>query len=183
MNIILIGFKSCGKSTVGAALAQQLALTFVDTDRLLEQKHTANTGETRSFREIYRQYGQDYFFTLEQQIVTDLTMCDGYVIASGGRTLLDHPLPAPLRSISTIVYLDATPEILLARINAGEKPAFFGEHDFETSFRQLYQDRKPRYQQLADTSVPVDQHSVQDIVEQIIKIIKAQRDRMLITDG
>jgi shikimate kinase len=171
MNIILIGFKSCGKSTVGAALAVRLALTFVDTDQLLEAKHTAQTGEICSFREIYRQRGADYFSTLERQVVADLADLDGYVIATGGRTLLDHPLPNELRAGATIVYLDAPPEILMARISAGGIPAFLAHGDFATNFRTLYQERQPRYRQLADITLPVDQQPVETIVAEIANLV------------
>jgi shikimate kinase len=171
MNIILIGFKSCGKSTVGAALAVRLALTFVDTDGLLEAKHTAQTGEICSFREIYRQRGADYFSTLERQVVADLADLDGYVIATGGRTLLDHPLPNELRAGATIVYLDAPPEILMARISAGGIPAFLAQGDFATNFRTLYQERQPRYRQLADITLPVDQQPVETIVAELANLV------------
>ena len=36
MNIILIGFKASGKSTVGAVLAQLLKRPFIDTDQRIE---------------------------------------------------------------------------------------------------------------------------------------------------
>ncbi len=171
MNIMLIGFKSCGKSTVGAALAERLALTFVDTDQLLEAKHTAQTGEIGSFREIYRQRGADYFSSLERQVVADLAHLNGYVIATGGRTLLDHPLPDELRANATIVYLDAPPEILMARISAGGIPAFLAQGDFETNFRVLYQERRPRYEHLADITLPVDRQPVEAIVAAIATLV------------
>ncbi len=175
MNIILIGFKSCGKSTVGAALAEQLALTFVDTDRLIEAKHTAQTDETCSFREIYQQRGANYFSTLERQVVADLAHLDGYVIAAGGRTLLDHPLPDELWTSATIVYLEATPEILMARISTGGIPAFLAHDDFTANFHALYQERQPRYQQLADITLSVDQQPVEAIVAAIITLVTGQR--------
>ena len=37
MNIILIGFKNCGKTTIGKMLASTLNYKFVDTDILLEK--------------------------------------------------------------------------------------------------------------------------------------------------
>ena len=32
MNIILIGYRACGKTSIGKKLATQLGLTFVDVD-------------------------------------------------------------------------------------------------------------------------------------------------------
>ena len=36
MNYILYGMKSCGKSTLGSALALELGFDFVDTDKIIE---------------------------------------------------------------------------------------------------------------------------------------------------
>ena len=38
-NIILIGFKNSGKTSVGKALAGALKKTFLDTDRVVEQDY------------------------------------------------------------------------------------------------------------------------------------------------
>jgi len=38
-NVVLTGFMGTGKSTVGRALAEQLALEFVDTDQVIEANH------------------------------------------------------------------------------------------------------------------------------------------------
>ncbi len=171
MNIILIGYKSCGKSTVGAALAEQLGMTFVDTDRLLERQHTASTGEILSFREIYQQRGKEYFAELERQVVDYLAALDGYVIASGGQTFLNHPPGAAMRARSTIIYLDVAPAILLERIKAGGTPAFFEKDDVEASFSKLYAERHPRYQQLADHSLPASHRTVAELVGQIVAIL------------
>jgi shikimate kinase len=73
MNLILIGFKSCGKSSVGKLLAQKLNVLFTDTDQLIEQTYFQNTNEPLNASEIYQQEGKAYFRDLEQNIISDLT--------------------------------------------------------------------------------------------------------------
>ncbi len=167
MNIILIGFKSCGKSSDGQALAKRLAMSFVDTDSLIEQQHATAKNEPLTFREIFKQYGQVYFRALEQQVIAQLGQLDNYVIAVGGGTFINHPIPLEVRHQAKIVYLTVEPEILWQRIQAGGLPAFFKESDPRQEFYQLFSQRDPIYQQLADVTVEVSYCNVEEAIEKI----------------
>lgn len=167
MNVMLIGFKSCGKSTVGAALAERMGWAFVDTDTLIEQRHAAQSGEALSFRAIYREHGRDYFLDLERQVVADLERCDNYVIAAGGGTVINHALPAGLRRNATLIYLEVAPEALIARIREGGTPAFFTGEDFEAEFRRTFAARHPIYRDLADYVIAAGDRSIADLVDWI----------------
>ncbi len=167
MNIILIGLKSCGKSTVGAALAQRLGMAFVDTDTLVEQLHTARGGAVLSFREIYRQHGKAYFLDLEQEVVSGLADLAGHVIAAGGGTFINHEVPPLLRQRAHLVYLHVPVQVLSARIAAGGTPAFFGSNDITTEVERLFAERHPHYLQQANLSIAADA-PVDALVEEII---------------
>ncbi len=172
MNIVFIGFKSCGKSTVGFALARRLALGFVDTDRMLEELHADQTGEMLSFRDIYRRYGHTGFAALEQQVITQLADFDNYVIAAGGQTLLNHALPPALRARARIVYLDVAPAILLGRIQQSGVPPFLAGEDVAANVRRLYAERHPRYQQLADHRIDASQRTVDELVAHVMATLE-----------
>ena len=53
-NIILIGMKACGKSTVGKILAQKLGIDFVELDIEIEKAHLLSKKESLNFREIFK---------------------------------------------------------------------------------------------------------------------------------
>lgn len=171
MNIILIGFKSCGKSTVGAALARRMQMDFVDTDTLVEQAHTARGHAALSFRAIFRQFGQDYFLDLERQAIQTLETMNNYVVAAGGGTFINHTVTEAIRRNATFIYLDIAPEILMQRIVANGIPAFFTEHDFQAEFQQLYAARRPIYLRLADHISVAGDTPVDDLVEQIYSLV------------
>ena len=59
MNIVLIGFRCSGKSTIGEIIAKKLKRTFVDCDDYIEKKTHL------SVREIFDIAGESYFRTLE----------------------------------------------------------------------------------------------------------------------
>ncbi len=171
MNIILIGFKSCGKSSDGRALAEQLNLAFVDTDSLIEQRHAATKQEILTFREIFKQYGAPYFRDLEQQAIAQLGQLDNYVIAVGGGTFINHPVPLEVRQQATIVYLFVKPEILWQRIQTGGIPAFFKEENPQQEFERFFKERNPIYQQLANFTVEVSHCDITQAVEKIRQAI------------
>ncbi len=167
MNIILIGFKSCGKSTIGQALAMELKMTFVDTDTLVEQMYAAQTGESLPFREIFRQHGRDYFTHLEQSVLTELATRDGYVIATGGGTVIHGTIPPLTRRQSTVVYLAVSPEVLWPRIKEGGLPSFFKTDTPQQEFYNLFRQRAPIYQEIADTIIEVSHGEVGKSVAQV----------------
>lgn len=173
MNIILIGFKSCGKSTIGRELARRLARAFVDTDTLLENLHTQATQEHLSCRAICRQYGEPYFRTLEQQMIPQLRRYDHAVIAVGGGTFINHPIPLAIRANATIFYLDTAPALLLARIQTGGVPSFFKPGDVEQAFQQLLQTRDPIYRALADYTIPIRTDDPQEAIHRILTYVSS----------
>ena len=60
-NIILIGMPACGKSSVGVILAKTAAMSFVDTDLLLQEK------EGRKLQYIIDDQGMDEFLKIEER--------------------------------------------------------------------------------------------------------------------
>ena len=66
MNLILIGFRCAGKSSVGTALATRTKKEFVDCDDYIENRtHLA-------IREIFDIAGETHFRTLESDAIADL---------------------------------------------------------------------------------------------------------------
>jgi shikimate kinase len=59
-NLILVGFSCSGKTTLGRNVARRLRLTFVDTDRFIEEM----TG--RTIPDIFREDGESTFRAAER---------------------------------------------------------------------------------------------------------------------
>ncbi len=70
MNIVLIGYRGTGKSSIGAILAERLARALVSSDAEII------TRAGRSIPEIVQHSGWDHFRDLESEVCRDL----------GGRT-------------------------------------------------------------------------------------------------
>ena len=65
MNWVLCGMMGCGKSTVGARLAQKVNRVFVDTDALIVKRYG-------KISDIFERYGEAYFRDLETELVKEL---------------------------------------------------------------------------------------------------------------
>ena len=77
-NIILIGMPGCGKSALGQLLADQTGRKFVDADQAIEKKTHL------TIPEIFRAGGETGFRKIETEVLSELGMQSGLVIATGG---------------------------------------------------------------------------------------------------
>ena len=67
MNVILMGYRGTGKTSVGRLLAAKLERPFLDSDELIE----ASSG--KSVREMVAERGWDYFRQEEKRIVAEIS--------------------------------------------------------------------------------------------------------------
>ena len=77
-RLTLIGPPGCGKSTVGAALAQKLTIDFIDTDVAIE----ASYGQKIS--DIFVDKGEEFFRDLEFNVLGQSLMKEDCVLSLGG---------------------------------------------------------------------------------------------------
>jgi shikimate kinase len=175
-NLILIGMKSSGKTTIGGLLARKLDLRFTDMDAEVERLHGEQKGERLSFREIFQKYGKDYFRNLETAALQALSVSGNeapFVLATGGGLPLAEENRTLLKDLGAIVFLDVAQDVLLARIVAHGVPAFFPYPDDPArSLAELLAARRPIYGALAQLTVACRSESPDTIVDTIINQLK-----------
>ena len=157
MNIVICGMKHCGKSTHGKFVARKLACPFLDTDELLEARYFELEKNPLNSREIYNLHGEDYFRSLEAEVIHTLidSAADDktQVIALGGGVPSNPKLGAELKKLGAFVYIKNEPEILYERIKRKGLPKFLqGKNPYE-KFLALYSERERRYIELSDLTV------------------------------
>lgn len=170
--VCLAGFMGSGKSTVGRLLAAQLAWHFVDLDAEIERL----TGLPIS--QIFEQKGEAVFRDIEHECLARILGSASdrdtrLVLALGGGTIAQPRNAAMLResglspqgSGAVLIWLDCPMEDLLQRcVLMGGRPLFRDE----ASFRKLYLERLPYYQQ-ADYRVTSKGEPIR-VVEQILAL-------------
>ena len=159
MNIVLIGFMGTGKSAVGRVLARRLAWRHLDTDAEIER------AAGRTIPEIFTEEGEPAFRAREASLLSSLTPpsltgkgagglgSHGLILSTGGGTPLRPENAALLKQIGTVVWLQVTPEAILARVRRSlhERPLLAGHRDDPLGrIEVLLADRAPRYAALAD---------------------------------
>ena len=137
-NIILIGMPGCGKSTVGKLLAQRLGRSFVDADSRIVD--TAGM----SIPEIFAHSGEEGFRQIETQVLSDLGMRSGLVLATGGGCVTQERNYPLLHQNGTCVWLTRD----LAKLPTDGRPL-----SKNGRLEQMYQIRKPLYERFADVTV------------------------------
>ena len=113
MMITLTGFMGSGKTTVGKVLADFLGCPFMDLDDLVVKK------AGKSIPEIFAQDGEPAFRELEARLLRQTV--EKYaestaVLALGGGAILAPASAALLRDKTVCIYLRATLDTLLARL-------------------------------------------------------------------
>lgn len=151
MNLILYGFKSCGKTTLGQSFSKWMGCAFYDTDNLMESLYQLKTGRCISVREIFKSEGEVYFRRLERQTLPLLTHVKNSIIAVGGGLVLDPFNRQALKQLGKLVYLKVKKKTIQERIFSSERhcwPAFLDVNHPEESFEQLFKKRSLTYEQI-----------------------------------
>ena len=162
-RILLIGPPGAGKSTVGAALAKDLGLDFIDTDQVIED----DTG--KSITDIFVVVGEPHFRAIELDTLrTVLTLESGVISLGGGAPISQDAQEAIERSNSHTVFLDVSLATAAPRVGFNrDRPLLLGNP--RAQWQALSDNRRPIYEKLADDAVKVDDMSVGQIVDEIKK--------------
>ncbi len=166
-NIALIGFMGVGKTAVGKVLAEKLGRSFVELDSLIEQR------VGKSIPDIFQQDGETAFRELEMRVTEEVANKKKAVIACGGGLVLNKINIDRLRESSRIVYLTASPRVMLKRVSSEEGQRPLLEVDNPTlTIRELLDFRKPFYERAADIIINTSKLDINSVAEQIISKLK-----------
>jgi len=99
-NIILIGMPGCGKSTIGAILAEKTGREFADTDEWVEKR------AGKSIPMIFAEDGEEAFRKLENEALEELCKQSGYVIATGGGIVKNEKNWNIIRQNGIVVFIN-----------------------------------------------------------------------------
>lgn len=164
-NVVLIGFMGSGKTTIGKSLARQLHKKFVDVDTVIEAE------ENSSIFDIFENRGEEYFRSIEQKCIDELTKSTGQIIATGGGL----PIYSSIPEKSLIIYIDADFDVILERLTVREREKRPLLQD-KARAKELFDKRIGRYRELANFSVDANQ-KVSTFIHVIFDYILDQRVR------
>ena len=152
-NIILIGMPGAGKSTLGIVLAKIMNYRFIDADLVIQQQCD------KTLQKLIDACGPDGFIEVENEILRDLE-AEHSVIATGGSAVYSDEAMKHLASIGRVVYLKISYEQLVGRLSDLQERGVVLKGGIGMSRRELYDERKPLYEQYAEVTVDVDDLSI-----------------------
>ena len=169
MNIVLIGFRGTGKSTVGRLLAKRLERDFIDSDKQIE------ISTEKTIKSIFEEDGEEGFRKIEAGTIAELSKADNKVISAGGGAVLKGDNVRNLKDNGFLVLLEATPEIIHNRIEQDEKttqqrPSLTDKKPLD-EIKHLIEQRDHAYKSAADFTINTSYVSCEDIVNEIITIV------------
>jgi len=169
MNIVLIGYRGSGKSSIGKKLAAKLWLDFVDSDALI----TERAGMT--IREIFEKETEAGFRSRENAVIHELAGRDNLVIAAGGGAVLNPGNVEALRKNGKIIWLHAEPAVLHQRIEAdtatsATRPNLTASGGLD-EIKTLLTQRMPIYKSAAQVTLDVTHLSIDEAAVRLVSLI------------
>jgi shikimate kinase len=171
MSVVLLGYRGCGKTTIGRKLADRMWIEFVDTDDLI----VAAAGKT--IREIFESDGEEKFRDLETEAVKVACSKPDRVIALGGGAVLREENRALLRSLPHArIYLRCEASELLKRIDAdpatsANRPALTRLAGSVQEIEEMLKIREPLYREVMTKELEVTNLSVDEAMTHVTKMM------------
>ena len=142
MKIVLVGYMGSGKTTVGKELSKYLGFRFLDLDAYIEDMSGMKIAA------IFKEKGELFFRKLEHQYLLEVLekYTDIILSTGGGTSCYSGNMEVISKHTNNVFYLRVSiPELvkrlskekanrpLIAHIEDGDLPEFFGKHLFERS--------------------------------------------------
>ena len=140
MNLVLIGMPGCGKSTIARKLAEISGRPAVDIDQRIVERIG------RPIRDFFAQQGEARFRQIEAEILAEVTLQTGQIIATGGGIVKDWENVRWLRQSGKVYFLDRS----LDQLETDPSRPLSSSRE---ALRQLYDQRINLYRAACDQQI------------------------------
>nr|WP_205627617.1 shikimate kinase [Streptomyces pathocidini] len=156
-----------GKSTVGALLAERLGVGYRDTDADIER------AAGRTISEIFIDEGEEHFRELERRAVRAAVAEHEGVLALGGGAILDAGTRRLLAG-QPVVFLDVGVNEAVKRVGLNAPRPLLAVNPRQR-WRELMEERRPLYTEVARAVVTTDDRTPEDVAEAILDALELHK--------
>lgn len=162
--VVIVGAPGAGKSSVGRRVAQNLGVSFADSDALVE----ARAGKPVS--DIFIEDGEDNFRELErEEIARSLTEFDG-VLSLGGGAVLDDTTRTLLRE-HNVGWLKVDLASATQRVGMNSaRPLLLG--NVRGTMLTMLEQRTPLYEEVANFAVETSERPLKAVVAEVVEEVR-----------
>lgn len=164
-NIVLIGMPGAGKSTLGIVLAKIMNYDFMDADLVIQNQCD------KTLQKLIDACGPEGFIEVENQILSDIQASKS-IIATGGSAVYSDEAMRHLAEIGTVVYLQISYDELVSRLHDLQERGVVLKGGIGMSLRELYDERKPLYEQYAEITIDVNDLSITAAARKVADALK-----------
>jgi len=168
-NLILVGMMGSGKTTLGRALAKHFGKSFVDSDEEIIKR----TGVT--IPHIFDVEGEAGFRLRESAVIGDIVGRNNLVLATGGGAVLAEQNRIKLQQNGIVIYLKASVHDLWQRTRHDRNRPLLQTDDPYAKLTELFSQRDPLYQQVADIVAISGKQSAHSLMLRIVDEISRYR--------
>lgn len=163
MNVVLIGMRGSGKTTVAKMLSKRLGWDFLE----LDEEVAKNVG--MPIAEFVATQGWDAFRDKESEVVEVAAASDSAVISTGGGVVVREKNTTALKKNGICIFLNAPLEVLFKHVGgeASKLPRLTGKQSMREEMEEVLKIRQPLYEKAADEIIDTEKLSLGDIVEEI----------------
>ena len=166
-----MGYRGCGKTTIGKRLADRLWQPFIDVDDVIVR--TAG----RTIKEVFEKQGEPFFRELEARAVKQVCALSEHVISLGGGTLgREENRRAIKNSGHKVVYLRCEPKELHRRIQADPESLHTRPHltplcGSIEEIKKMLAEREPFYREVMTTELDVTNLTPEEAVVYVSRLV------------
>ena len=154
--VYLVGLKHTGKTTHGRRLSRRLGWPFYDTDEVIVEIDSSETGRRRVVRGIYREDGAARFRQLEATALALIVEQEMDAVVATGGGVCDNAAATGSLSQGVKVHIRDSLDRLSERVFRRGIPAFLSTDDpaeAKRLFAELFARRVTAYEAMADLTV------------------------------
>ena len=137
--IILVGLMGAGKTKLGRIVATSMGLPFIDTDTEIEK------AAGYSIREIFEQFGEQYFRDGERRVIERILSKEPTVLATGGGAYMDEKTRNSMKKHGIVIWLRADLDLLVQRTKYRVGRPLLNTGDTKEILSRLIEERYPTY--------------------------------------
>ena len=166
MNLILIGFRGTGKSSIADVVAMASNRDVFHMDAVIAEHVGCPVAQ------FVKEHGWEAFWEIEGRVAQQAAAMRNTVVDTGGGVIRHEAQMTVLKRTGRVFWLTAQPATIRERLweEAHRRPSLTPNRSFLDEIEEVLEAREPLYARYADHIITTDGRSLSPIANDIINI-------------